>query len=301
MKIVSWNVNGLKAVHGRNELAWAFAPASSEGAIDVVCLQETKIQPEHIKAEVRSPPGFERSFWAHHKTKKGYSGTAVFVRDGWFAEPFPFLIGGQDHPEYDDEGRICAVDLGELVVVCVYFPNGGSSDERLSFKAAWHNAFLKAVLVLQQTRAVVVVGDFNIAHRDLDLALPGRWAGQQSGALPHERAWFDRLLAAGFIDTFRAEKGDLPRQFTYWETRVDARRENLGWRIDYVVISPQLEELLLDAWTSPQIFGSDHCPVGVELQTKAVATAWSDDVVEDEEQAEDEEEEEEEAGARWRR
>ena len=295
MKIVSWNVNGLRAVQGRQELDWAFGPAGTEGAVDVVCLQETKIQPDHIKAEVRSPPGFQRSFWSHHKTKKGYSGTAVFVRDGLFAEPHAFLIGGAAHPEYDDEGRICAVDLGEFVLLNVYFPNGGASDERLAFKADWHDAFLAALLELRATRDVVVCGDFNIAHKDIDLARPERWSGKHSGALPHERAWFDRLLAAGFIDTFRAEKGELPKQFTYWETRVDARRENLGWRIDYVVVSKSLEEQLLDAWTSPQIFGSDHCPVGVELQTKGAILAADvfSDVVE--------EEEEEDTDARWRR
>ena len=299
MKMVSWNVNGLKAVHGRNELAWAFQAAGTEGAVDVVCLQETKIQPAHIKAEVRSPQGFERSFWTHHATKKGYSGTAVFVRDGLFAEPFAFTIGGSDHPEYDDEGRICAVDLGELVLINVYFPNGGSSDERLVFKADWHDAFLVALKHLQQTRVVVVCGDFNIAHRELDLASPEKWSGKHSGALPHERAWFDRLLAAGYLDSFRAEKGDLPRQFTYWETRVDARRDNLGWRIDYFVVSDKLEERLLDAWMSPQIFGSDHCPIGIELQTKGATlatTQWSAGA--GEEAADDDDDDD---GARWRR
>ena len=275
MKIVSWNVNGVRAVHGRQELAWVFQPAGSEGAVDVVCLQETKIQPEHVKPEVASPPGFERSFWCFHKTKKGYSGTAVFVRDGMHAAPFPFLIGGTDHPEYDDEGRVCGVDLGEFVLLNVYFPNGGASEERLRFKARWHDAFLDAVLALEQTRAVVVCGDFNIAHRDLDLALPERWRDNISGALAHERAWFDRLVAAGFIDSFRAEKGDLPRQFTWWETRVNARPQNQGWRIDYVVISKALEERLLDAWISPQIFGSDHCPVGAELHTTAAVDRTS--------------------------
>ncbi|MDP2340833.1 MAG: exodeoxyribonuclease III [Deltaproteobacteria bacterium] len=299
MKMVSWNVNGLKAVQGRNELAWAFQPAGTEGAVDVVCLQETKIQEAHIKPEVRSPPGFARSFFTHHATKKGYSGTAVWVRDGLFAEPFAFTIGGPDHPEYDDEGRICAVDLGELVLINVYFPNGGSSDERLVFKADWHDAFLVAVQQLQKTRVVVVCGDFNIAHRDIDLALPERWAGKHSGALPHERAWFDRLLAAGYVDSFRAEKGDLPRQFTYWETRVDARRENLGWRIDYFVVSTQLEDRLLDAWVSPQIFGSDHCPIGIDLQLKGqtlAAAEWSGELVEEEAEGDDDD-----GDSRWRR
>jgi len=297
MRIVSWNVNGLRAVLSRGDLDWAFA-----GDVDVLCLQETKIQPDHVTAAMKAPPGFSRSFWSFHETKKGYSGTAIFVKDGLFAEPFTLKIGGDAHPEYDAEGRITGVDLGALVLFGVYFPNGGSSDERLAFKHAWHDAFLDAVIALQKTgRQVVVAGDFNVAHTDLDLAKPKEWAGV-SGCLPVERAWFDRLLAAGFIDSFRAEKGDLPRQFTFWETRVDARSENMGWRIDYVVIPRALEEQLLDAWISPQIFGSDHCPVGVELDVRAgVATAddlfGASDVVDEDEHEEDEED----GGSRWRR
>jgi len=259
MKIVSWNVNGLRAVLERGDLAWAF-----DGSVDVLGLQETKIQERHVTDAMRAPPGFSCSTWDFHATKKGYSGTALFVRDGIPATPFPFRIGGADHPEFDVEGRITGVDLGGLVVLNVYFPNGASSPERLAFKHAWHDAFLAQLVALAQTRDVVVCGDFNVAHRPIDVALPEQWA-KESGFLPEERAWFDRLLAAGFVDSFRAEKGDLPRQFTFWETRRNARADNTGWRIDYHVVGKGLEERLLDAWISPQIRGSDHCPVGVEL------------------------------------
>jgi exodeoxyribonuclease-3 len=283
MKIVSWNVNGLRAVSQRGDLAWAF-----DGSVDVVGLQETKIQPAHVTDNMRAPPGYSFSTWAFHATKKGYSGTAIFVRDGIAAVPFEFKIGGDAHPEYDVEGRVTGVDLGSLVVLNVYFPNGGSSDERLAFKHRWHDAFLDRLTVLAQSRDVVVCGDFNIAHKAIDVALPSQWA-TQSGFLPEERAWFDRLVAAGFVDTFRAEKGDLPRQFTFWETRLNARADNTGWRIDYHVVSKGLEEKLLDAWISPQIRGSDHCPVGVELDIPVPATPTSgtasedadDDVVEE--------------------
>jgi len=296
MKLVSWNVNGLRAVHGRNDLDWAF-----NGDVDVIGLQETKIQADHITDAMRSPKGYARSYWSIHETKKGYSGTALFVKDGVAASAFDFKIGGDAHPEFDAEGRIVAVDLEAFVLINVYFPNGGSSDERLAFKHAWNDAFLAAVVALQQTRKVVVCGDFNVAHKDLDLALPERWAGRVSGALPVERQWFDRVLAAGFLDTFRNEKGDLPRQFTFWETRVDARTINQGWRIDYFVADARLEEQILDAWISPQIFGSDHCPVGLELDIITSTTAWDavgtdDDVVED---ADDEEDEDD--APRWRR
>jgi exodeoxyribonuclease-3 len=259
MKIVSWNVNGLRAVSQRGDLAWAF-----DGTIDVVGLQETKIQPAHVTDAMRAPPGYSFSTWAFHATKKGYSGTALFVRDGIAATPFEFKIGGDDHADFDVEGRITGVDLGALIVLNVYFPNGGSSDERLRFKHRWHDAFLDKLIALSQTRDVVVCGDFNVAHKPVDVALPAQWANQ-SGFLPEERAWFDRLVAAGFVDTFRAEKGDLPRQFTFWETRLNARADNTGWRIDYHVVNQRLEDKLVDAWISPQIRGSDHCPTGVEL------------------------------------
>jgi exodeoxyribonuclease-3 len=304
MKLVSWNVNGLRAVHGRNDLDWAF-----NGDVDVIGLQETKIQADHITDAMRSPKGYARSWWSIHETKKGYSGTAIFVKDGLAAEPFAFRIGGAEHPEYDAEGRIVAVLLGQgldaFVLVNVYFPNGGSSDERLAFKHAWHDAFLDAVNALSKTHKVVVCGDFNIAHKDLDLALPERWAGKFSGALPVERQWFDRLLACGYVDSFRAIKGDLPRQFTFWETRVDARTVNQGWRIDYFVVPNALEERVLDAWISPQIHGSDHCPVGIEFDIAGAPAVWdvaaSDDdtaVSEDEEAVEEDDDDD---APRWRR
>lgn len=301
MKLVSWNVNGLRAVAGRADLAWAFGAAdgSTGGAADVVCLQETKIQPDAIKGELKSPRGYERSFWSHHKTKKGYSGTAIYVRDGLRAAAFDFKVAANDvDSAFDEEGRVVAVDLGDFVLINVYCPNGGQGGDRLTFKHAWHDAFLVALQKLRQTRAVVVCGDFNVAHKPIDLAFPDRW-GRYSGFLPEERAWFDRLLAAGFIDSFRAEKGELPRQFTFWETRVEARKDNTGWRIDYFVVDTQLEEQLLDAWISPQIYGSDHCPVGIELQTSqdgVAAGVVAEEVVEDE--AEDEEDD---GGGRWRR
>lgn len=295
MRLVSWNVNGLRAVQARGDLAWAF-----DGDPDVVCLQETKIQPEAVTDEMKLPRGSGggwRSWWSFGK-KKGYSGTAVFVRERFPAEPFDLKVGGIDRPDLDGEGRIVGVDLGPFVLLNVYCPNGASGPDRLAFKQVWHERFLDQLIELKKARSVVVCGDFNIGHRPIDVAMPEKWC-RYSGFLPEERAWFDRLLAAGFVDTFRAEKGDLPRQYTFWETRVDARKTNVGWRIDYFVVSADLEERILDAWISPQIMGSDHCPVGVELdvpvgrQGELSAEEWqvSDDL----------EEEEEEDGGGWRR
>lgn len=308
MKIWSWNVNGLRAVLSRDDLGWALAENGVD--VDVLCLQETKLQEAHLTDAMRTPPGFSVGHWTCSETRKGYSGTAVLVRDGIPARPFPFTIARTpEEADYDREGRIAGVEIdNDLVVLSVYFPNGGSSDERLAFKHAWHDRFLEAVAALRTEKRVVIAGDYNIAHKDLDLALPDRWQGL-SGTLPVERAWFDRLQAEGFIDTFREIKGELPKQFTFWETRVDARKENIGWRIDYVTVSPALHELVLDAWIAATVMGSDHCPVGVELDLPNAASrrladaAFSDGWGEGEDELldEDEDDDKDGGGGGWRR
>jgi exodeoxyribonuclease-3 len=285
VRIVSWNVNGLRAVWGRGELQWAF-----DGDVDILCLQETKLQRDAVTAPIERPPGW-RSLWSFGK-KKGYSGTAVYLRDGVKAEPRAFAIGGSARPDFDHEGRVVAVELDAFVLLDVYFPNGGASAERLAFKHAWHDAFLDELCALSRTRPVVVTGDFNVAHRPIDVAHPEAWSSL-SGFLPEERAWFDRLLAAGFVDTLRAERGDLPRQYTFWDLRSRARPDNVGWRIDYFVISRDLEERLRDAWIWPQVLGSDHCPVGIELDVgaraqRAPAAATRTELAGDDEPDEDE-------------
>jgi exodeoxyribonuclease-3 len=249
-------------VWARHDLDWALDTSSSE-CVDVLCLQETKLHNEQLSDDMKAPPGFV-SYWSFGQ-RKGYSGTAILVRDHLAVKPLAFSVGGSEHPEYDAEGRVVALDVCGVAVVCVYCPNGGSSNERLQFKHAWHEAFLHALAALKRSHAVVVLGDFNVAHRPIDVEFPERWANQ-SGFLLAERAWFDRLLAAGFVDTFRAERGDVAKQYTFWETRVDARRYNQGWRIDYVVVSEALREQVTDAFISAGILGSDHCPVGIELE-----------------------------------
>jgi exodeoxyribonuclease III len=274
MRLVSWNVNGLRAVTLRNDLAWAF---SGDSAADVVCLQETKIQEDAITADMRNPPGYRS--WFSVGEKKGYSGTAIFVRNNIQTKPFSFAMS-------DTEGRICAVDLGACVIINVYFPNGNS---RLAFKHAWHEEFLTQLVALQSTRDVIVCGDFNIAHKAIDVAFSEKWS-TVSGHLPEERAWFDRLLAAGYVDSFRAIRGDVGKQYSFWETRIDARADNIGWRIDYWMVPARLDERIRDAWLSPQIRGSDHCPAGVEIDI-AVDVIGPEQTVAAEEEEEEEEEE----------
>ena len=170
MRLVSWNVNGLRAVVKRGDFAWVFADD-----IDVLCLQESKMHEDQVE-DVHRPPAGWQSFWSFG-VKKGYSGTAVFVRGGIGAKQVPFTIGGTDHPDYDSEGRVVAVDFDAFTLLNVYFPNGGRP-ERLAFKHAWHDAFLKAVLALQKNKPVVITGDLNVAHRPVDVAEPEKWATQ---------------------------------------------------------------------------------------------------------------------------
>jgi exodeoxyribonuclease III len=265
MRLVSWNVNGLRAVHGRGDLRWAF---EGDTAVDVLCLQETKIQADAITPEMRAPPGY-RSFFSVGK-RKGYSGTAIFVRDSIDVQPRTLLIGGEGDPhKYDNEGRICAVDIrvGDVhfVVVNTYCPNGGS---RPDYKHAWHDALTAALAPLRAQHPVLLCGDLNIAHQDIDIAKPHEWGGL-SGCLPVERKWLSQLFDSGYLDSLRAIKGPQGRMYSFWETRVDARRDNHGWRIDYWLVPTSWDEMLQDAWLSPQIFGSDHCPAGIELSLPA--------------------------------
>jgi exodeoxyribonuclease III len=304
MRLCSWNVNGIRAVEKRGDLAWLFQEEN-----DVICLQETKIHADQVTDSLRSPPGY-RSFWSF-ADKKGHSGTVIYVREQLAAKPAPLLVGGSADPDFDREGRVVGVDLGALVLFNVYFPNGGRGGDRLSFKHRWHDAFLAHMVRLAKDKPVVVCGDFNVAHRPLDVARPEQWASV-SGFLPAERAWFDRMLQAGFLDSFRAEKGDLTRQFTWWDQRVEARKDNVGWRIDYFILSASLEEKLLDAWISPQIMGSDHCPIGVELDVplqlqnngdgaKATNEPAVAEVVYDDGDEDDDDNDDDPGGRRWRR
>lgn len=256
VRLVSWNVNGVRAVHQRGDLDWLW-----KGDSDVILLQETKCTLDQLPPELAKPPGWN-AVWCWGE-RKGYSGVATFWREGLQGE---VIAKGFGVERFDNEGRIIVTDHGAFVLLNIYFPNGGSGPERLQYKMEFYAAFREYVQRLRdEGREVVVGGDLNTAHRPIDLALPDRWQ-RFSGFLPEERAWVDDFLASGWIDTYRAEHGDKTGAYTFWETRVDARKDNLGWRIDYFFITEGLEDLLVDAWISSHIFGSDHCPVGLELE-----------------------------------
>ena len=253
MKLVSWNVNGFRAVSGKEHWSW-FADSSA----DVIGLQETKAAPSQIAPEHRDPEGWE-AFWLASEVKKGYSGVAVFTR-----HPVLSVVKELPDPRFQGEGRLLQLEYPAFYFFNVYFPNGTRDDERLAYKMGYYDAFLEHAETLRQTKPIVVCGDFNTAHRAIDLARP-KANETNSGFLPEERAWMDRFMAAGYVDTFRHVHGDVPGMYSWWSYKQRAREHNVGWRIDYFFVSAELAPRIADAWIETDVYGSDHCPVGLEL------------------------------------
>ncbi|MEK7389933.1 MAG: exodeoxyribonuclease III [Elusimicrobiota bacterium] len=254
MKLVSWNVNGVRAVWKKGFGDWLKA-----GRADVVCLQETKAQPDQLSPETLNPLGYHGEW--HWGEKKGYSGVATFSKI-----PPSKVERGFAVKEFDNEGRVLATQHGDLTLFNIYFPNGKRDDIRLKFKMDFYRTFLDEVIARYRKRGddkIVICGDVNTAHKDIDLARP-KENRTISGFLPQECAWIDSLLAAGFVDTFREfEKG--PCHYTWWDQQSRARDRNVGWRIDYFFVSENLRPRLKNAFIEPTVMGSDHCPVGIEL------------------------------------
>lgn len=252
IRLVSWNVNGLRAVARKGFLEWM-----ADDDPDVLCLQETRAWAEQLPPGVREIDGYH-SYFAEAETK-GYSGVALYSKDE------PRDVTNSFHPDYDPEGRLIEARYPELTVFNVYFPNGKASQERLDYKMAFYESFLEAVRPrVQAGDKLLVTGDVNTAHRELDLARP-QANKDTSGFLPEEREWMDRFLEAGFVDTFRMfHTGG--EHYSYWDLRTRARDRNVGWRIDYVFVTLNLRERVRDAFILSEVQGSDHCPVGVELE-----------------------------------
>lgn len=264
IRLVSWNVNGIRAVSGKEDWRWF-----SETTADVIGLQETKASPEQLPAALRDPEGWS-AFWASSTVKKGYSGVAVFSRIA------PLSVSMElPAPEYQGEGRILHLEFEKFHYVNGYFPNGGAEilDEkgrhcgqfkRLGYKMGFFESFASWCERLRKTKPVVVCGDFNIAHRAIDLARP-RQNELNTGFLPEERAFLDRFTDMGYIDTFRAVHGEREGAYTWWSYKTRARAKNIGWRIDYFFASDELKDAIVDAWIEDGQYGSDHCPVGLAL------------------------------------
>lgn len=249
MKLISWNVNGLRAV-----LEKGFMDSFCQLNADVFCLQETKVQPGQVELDL---PGYHQ-YW-NYAEKKGYSGTAIFTR----REPLAVTYGlGLE--EHDHEGRVITLDMGDFYLLTVYTPNSQRELTRLDYRMRWEDDFLHYVKTLETRKPVVFCGDLNVAHQPIDLKNPGP-NQNNAGFTQQERAKMTALLDAGFIDTFRFFHPQETGAYSWWSYMFHAREKNAGWRIDYFLVSNTLRERITGAAIHPEIFGSDHCPVELDM------------------------------------
>ena len=250
MKLISWNVNGLRACEGKG-----FSDIFKQLDADFFCLQETKMQAGQLDLDFE---GYH-SYW-NFADKKGYSGTAIFTRH----EPLNVSYGmGID--EHDHEGRIITLEMEDFFLVTVYTPNSQDGLRRLDYRMKWENDFRDFLKGLDEKKTVIVCGDMNVAHQEIDLKNP-KTNRHNAGFTDEEREQFGNLLSAGFTDTFRYFYPDQKDIYSWWSYRFRAREKNAGWRIDYFVVSNRLQERLVDAKIHTEIFGSDHCPVELEVR-----------------------------------
>ena len=248
---VSWNVDGIRAVEKKEALKWI-----DEEKIDFLGLQEIKAEAEQIPDTI-----FEREYKfqsINSSSNKGQSGVALYT-------DIKGMALSCEHVDILDEGRINEYHFGDIACFSVYFPNGQRSEERLAYKLSFYDRFLEHINTLRdEGKAIVVCGDVNTAHKEIDLARPKANEGT-SGFLPVERAWMDKLVGNGYVDTFRHMKGDEPDRYSWWSYRAGARARNVGWRIDYFFVSEDLKEKIVEADILDHIMGSDHCPVKLVL------------------------------------
>jgi len=253
MKLLSWNVNGLRALSQKP----GFWDWFRQSGADYLAFQETKASPDQLADDLLNPDNY-LSYWASSTDKKGYSGVVTYTRD----EPAGVVIELPD-PDWQGEGRLVALDTPSFYLLNVYFPNGQKDEERLKYKLGYFQAFLDYVRELRRTKPVIICGDLNTAHKPIDIARP-KENETTPNFLPIERAWLDRLVEAGFVDTFRLMNGD-EVAYSWWSLRSRARSQNIGWRVDYFFVSSELAGAVKRAWIEPEVTGSDHCPVGLEL------------------------------------
>jgi exodeoxyribonuclease-3 len=256
MKILSWNVNGLRAVVKKEKWAQIF-----ELDPDIFCLQETKAHPEQLPEEIRNPKGYH-SYFDHSKMRKGYSGVAIYSKVK--PEKVEYSIGDT---KYDQEGRMVIAYFKDFVLLNGYFPNGGGGPERLKYKLEFYDQFLKFIEKIRKSgKAVIFCGDVNTAHNEIDLARPKENA-EQTGFLRIERDWLDKVVEKGYVDSFRHLH---PKEvkYSWWDMKTFARERNVGWRIDYFFVSPDLKDKIKKADILNDVFGSDHCPVLLSIDYK---------------------------------
>ena len=249
MKLISWNVNGLRAC-----MTKGFMDAFESLNADIFCLQETKLSEGQLALEL---PGYHQ-YW-NYAEKKGYSGTAIFTRE----EPLSAAYG-IGIPEHDHEGRVITLEYEKFYFVTVYTPNSQDGLKRLDYRMEWEKAFLAYLKKLEEKKPVIFCGDLNVAHQEIDLKNP-KTNRKNAGFTDEERARFSELLKKGFVDTFRYFYPEETGIYSWWSYRFHAREKNAGWRIDYFLVSEVLKDELKDAKIHTEIFGSDHCPVELEI------------------------------------
>ncbi len=250
MKLISWNVNGIRACVGKG-----FMDFFNEVDADIFCIQESKMQEGQLELEM---PGYHQ-YW-NYAEKKGYSGTAIFTKK----EPLS-VVNGIGVEEHDKEGRVITLEFEDFYMVTVYTPNSQNELARLDYRMTWEDAFLAYLKKLEEKHPVVVCGDMNVAHKEIDLKNP-KTNRKNAGFTDEEREKFGVLLENGFIDTFRHFYPDQEGIYSWWSYRFQARAKNAGWRIDYFLVSECLKDKLQDAKILTDVMGSDHCPVELEIQ-----------------------------------
>lgn len=255
--IVSWNVNGIRAVEKKGFLEWLDAESP-----DVLCLQETKAHKGQVTPELGDPVlanGAWKSWWSSAK-KAGYSGTAIYSK----TEPLDVRTSG--YPEFDDEGRVVIADYSGATVISAYFPNSQEAGARLGYKLDFCAAMLEICdKLVSSGKNVILCGDYNIAHKPIDLANPKSNEGNP-GYLPAERAWMDTFTGSGYVDTFRAFCAE-PKQYTWWSYRFHAREKDIGWRIDYACVNPAFMPNVKSSIILKDVYGSDHCPIKLTCES----------------------------------
>ncbi|HSQ41554.1 MAG TPA: exodeoxyribonuclease III [Fibrobacteraceae bacterium] len=253
MKIYSWNVNGIRAAMKKGLTGWLASTLP-----DIFCLQEVRAEEDQIPEELRNVTGYT-AFW-NPAQRKGYSGTGIMTR----IAPEEINLGWGD-PEFDNEGRIVQLVFRDWVLNSVYFPNGANGDDRLDYKLRFYDAFLEnSDAWVRKGKHVVTLGDYNTCHKEIDIARPKENEGV-SGFLPIERAWMDKYVEHGYVDTFRLLHMDARDVYSWWSNRGGARSRNVGWRIDYCFVDQGLVPMVRSALIHPEVMGSDHCPISVEL------------------------------------
>ncbi|MGD8440909.1 MAG: exodeoxyribonuclease III [Holophagae bacterium] len=254
IRLYSWNVNGLRACGRKGFGAWLDAERP-----EVLGLQETRALPEQLDDELREPDGY--GVWFHPAERKGYSGVALYSR----IEPESVTLGGLGEDRFDSEGRLIIADYGSFLFYTGYFPNGGNDLSRVPYKLEFSEAVLQHAEAQRAAgRSIVICGDVNTAHREVDLANPTS-NKKNTGFLPEERAWVSRFIEHGYVDVFRHRNPDAAGAYTWWSNRKGVRERNVGWRIDYFFVSEDLLDRVVDARIHADVMGSDHCPISLEL------------------------------------